>query len=539
MFDILIQQGLIIDGTGNPGFISDIGILGDKIAAIGRLPESTAKRVIRAHNLIVAPGFIDAHSHSDLAALHDRAVREMVLQGITTGIVGQDGFGSAPVNRATAAVMRRHWKVANGNPPIEWDWSTVDDYLEKVDALAGVNLAFLAPHATIRMNVMGMEDRQPTTSEMDAMRSYVEQAMEHGAVGLSTGLQYSPGSFAATDEIIQLAEVAGRYGGVYVTHFRDYWEHIKEAMAETFEIGRAANIPVHLSHFAATGPNRGKASELLKAVEDARASGIEVTFDSYPYDGGSGPITGLFPKWMHDGGSEALLERLKLPEMRQRLESEFLISSEDWENVMLASIESPQEPALRGRYVAEVAREKGMKISDFVCDVTLEANLQVVIVNRMGSESDVQFLTSDPGQMVCTDGLMYQKHPHPRTYGAFTRFLSRYVRDQELFGLENAIQKTSSLAAQRFGLWDRGLLRPTMAADIVVFDLDRMTDPATYEDPCHHPQGIVYTVVNGETVVEQGEHTGALPGKALRRNGFPEPRNTRASEAYSSGQTRK
>ena len=515
MLDLLIKNGRVVDGAGNPWFRADVGVSDGKIAAIGLLREAEAALTINAQGAIVCPGFIDVHVHSDLSLLfvprHDPKVR----QGVTTEVMGNCGHGYAPASPETLARLL----AARGQeaPPTE-RWSSVAEFLSLFDRRVAINVAYLLPHGTLRAEAMGWEDREPTPRELERMKELAAQGMAEGAVGLSTGLDYPPGSYARTEELVELCRVVARCGGVYASHTRDI-SNPEQALEEAIRIGEEAGIPVHISHLKAMGREyEGKAEEkILSLIDRARRSGIDVTFDCYPYLAGSGPLTVVLPHWMQEGGPEALKKRLRSDEDRSRIKGmEQELYGYGWEHIYLVSVPSEKNKELIGKNLVEAAALRGMDPVDFVCSLLLEEDLNCRIINFGGIEEDLQTIMRHPAQMVASDSGDVRELPHPRTFGTFPRVLGRYVRELGVLRLEEAIRKMTSFPAQRFGLRGRGLLKEGFAADIVIFDEETVRDTATFWDARRYPEGIHYVIVNGQVVIQNGEHTGALPGRALR-----------------------
>jgi len=530
MLDLLIRDARVLDGSGNPWFRADVGVSDGRIAAIGRLASGpyqlSARRVIGAAGRVLCPGFIDTHVHSELAFLTDPTLEPKVRQGITTEVLGQDGLSVAPVSDATRPQFRQRLAGLLGRDA-DWTWSSVAEYLERVEAARpSVNACYLAPHGTIRAVVMGFDQRPATAEELEAMQAEVARAMAEGAVGLSSGLIYPPCAFGDAGELEALCRVAGERGGVFVVHVRNEGDGIVEAIDEVVGLTRRAGIPLHVSHLKVAGArNKSKLDAVLERFGTARAGGHDVTFDQYPYFAGSTVLDSLLPPWVLDGGVPRMLERLRDPGMRRRIAAE-LERPAEWENfvhtcgwqaVVISSVRSEANRAVVGKNLVEIARLRGVSPADACFDILLEEGAGVSMVLFWGDEDVVRRAMAHPLQMVGSDGV-FGIQPHPRVYGAFPRVLGPYVRDGVL-PLEEAVRKMTSHPAQRFGLAGRGLVKAGFWADLVLFDPDRVTDRATYEDPHQFPEGIDLVVVNGEVVVEDGRHTGARPGRVLRGNG--------------------
>ena len=525
MYDLLITGGRILDGTGTPWYYADVAVAGDRIVEIGRLGRVQAHRNIKADGCFVSPGFIDLHTHSDLHPLANPLQEPKLRQGVTTEVIGQDGLGLAPLTPSAALVLREQLAAWNGTPDVAWDWSTITTYLDRFDNRVAVNVAMLVPHGTLRLLVMGMEDRAPSGDEMARMRRMVDQAMREGTVGLSTGLTYAPAMYADDDELVDLCRMLAPYNGFYCPHHRNYGTQALENYVASIEIGRRAGVPVHLTHcHMSFRYNRERAAELLAAIEHARAAGVEVTMDSYPYLAGSTSLHSFLPSWMHVGGTEACLARLRQPDLRSRLRHEIEVDGSDgisgvpmgWEMVQISGIVGADDSPLVGQFLPEAAARAGRTAFDFFVDLLLDTRLGVTCVIHMGDEQNVQTIARHPAHMVCSDGILVGGRPHPRGWGAHVRFLARYVRELGLLTWEEAVRKMTSAAARRLGFLDRGLIRPGCAADLVVFDPATIEDTATYEQPRSYPNGVHYVVVNGTVAVDAGAPTGATPGRALR-----------------------
>jgi N-acyl-D-aspartate/D-glutamate deacylase len=536
-YDLIIIGGKIVDGTGNPWYRGDVAVAGEKIAAIGRLNSAKAGRFIDAGGMVVAPGFIDAHSHSDGSTLYYRQMESNVMQGVTTVVAGQCGSSPAPVNPDLREEMEK--RLARTLPPeveLRITWTTFDEYLrEEEKAGLGANVAHLVGHGAIRVAAMGYEAREPTRGELEMMRELAAEAMEAGAYGLSTGLIYPPGIFAKTDEIVEVVKVAAEYGGVYDTHIRGEGRTLMEALREAISVGERAGIPVQVSHHkAAHREVWGRSAETLATMEESRKKGVDITVDQYPYRAGATSLATLLPPWAHEGGMERLLERLKDSELRGRMRRDLeeglpgwenFAGELGWENIYVTHAITDGNKPLEGKNLGEIREARGDPDEyTSLFDLLLEEEGAAGMIIFSMDEGDVRRIMSHPLQMVGTDsgsssttGFMRRGKPHPRGFGSYPKILGRYVREHRVLGLEEAVRKMTSFPAQRFGLLDRGLLRPGMRADVVVFDPDTVIDRATYQDPHQYPEGIEYVLVNGEVTVDGGEYTGALAGRTLRK----------------------
>lgn len=524
--DLVIRGGRVVDGSGSPWFRADVGLRGDRIVAVGR-ELGAAKRVLEIDDLVIAPGFVDMHTHSDVQILATPAHDPKVRQGVTMEVLGQDGLSLAPVDDRVLELLRSMLAAWNDEPAgFDWSWRTTAEYLDRLDQGVAVNAAYLAPHGTIRMVVMGEDDRAPTGDELTEMKSHVAKAMAEGAVGLSAGLTYAPALYATDDELVELCSVMRGTGGYYAPHHRNYGLHAIKAYADSIEIGRRAGVPVHLTHahlgFAC---NKGRGPELLELVDDARAEGIDVTLDTYPYTAGSTYLSAYLPSWLHAGGPQALIERLRDESLRERIRVELEETGSDllfdltidWSVMVISGVKTDANRDLVGLSVADAALRRDKRPIDLCCELLVEEELAVPSLAFIGNEENVRTIMTHPAHMPGSDGILVGDLPHPRGWGTFPRYLAEYVRNLGVLTLEDAVRKMTSLPAQRLGLADRGLVRPGMAADLVVFDPDGVADTATYEEPRRYPEGIPHVLVNGKFVVEEGDRTDELPGRAMRR----------------------
>jgi N-acyl-D-amino-acid deacylase len=490
-FDLVIRHGLVVDGTGTPAFAADVGVAGDRIAAVGEVAEEGA-RTIDASGLVVAPGFIDVHTHDDLAVLHTPAVDFKAHQGVTTDIVGNCGMGAAPSSESYVEFYRTVLGDILGpmDGPV---WRTTEEFYRAVEeACPSLNIASFVPHSTIRFLAIGLEPRPPTLVEMEAMKGLLAQGMEAGALGLSTGLIYPPGLFASTEELIELGRVAGEHGGIYASHIRDEADGMLEAVAEALRIGEEGGVPVQISHHKAElERNWGKVEQSLRLIEEARGRGLDVTVDVYPYTAWS---TGL---------GVVLIGR-----------------AEDikGEQILIASVNHQHE--YEGLTLAEIARRMGLPLRDAGLRLLQQEENAVEVVGFAMSEEDVRRVMRYEQAMFGSDGIPSPTgKPHPRLYGTFPRVLGLYVRKERLFSLEEAVRKMTSLPARKHRLRQRGEIRPGYFADLCLFDPKTVVDRATYEEPRQYPEGIPYVIVNGALVVDGGVHTGARAGRLLRHGG--------------------
>jgi len=526
LFDVVIKNGYLVDGTGNPWFKADISIRSGKVLEIGDLGSEDADRIVNAKGLVVCPGFIDMHSHSEYSLLVNSKAESKIRQGVTTEVNGNCGDSPAPIEGITA------WAAEEAKEyELDMIWSTLGEYLDRLEKQGiALNVAQLVGHGTIRTAVMGHENRPPTREELDKMKELVAQAMEDGAFGMSTGLFYPPGGFAGIEEVIELCKVVAKYGRIYTSHIRGEGDPLIEAVAEAIEIGEKANIPVQISHLKACGvENWGQVKRTLRMMEEARARGVDVTCDVYPYTACGTDLVSMIPIWAHEGGVDKLCERLRNLKNRERIKKEMLEGLPRWESCVKQSgwgrikvIGWKEHKEFEGRTLAEIAELKSVDPFDLTFDLILKKESPELVDLAM-NEEDVCTVIKHPLSMVGSDGwalapygVLGENKTHPRSYGTFPRILGKYVREKEVLSLEEAIRKMTSLPAQKLGLKDRGMIREGMWADVVVFDPRRVVDKATYEDPHRYSEGIEYVLVNGEVVVDKGKHTGALPGKVLR-----------------------
>jgi N-acyl-D-amino-acid deacylase len=516
MYDILIRNGLVVDGSGKPACRADIAVAGDRIVELGSLGDAKPAQTIDATGLVVCPGFIDTHVHGDAMLLADPLHEPAVRQGVTTYIIGQDGSSYAPGDRNVIDYFRRYTAGFNGNPEIGWDWNGVADYLRRFDGRVSINVAHLVPNGNVRMQAMGLADRPATPDEIRSMRRLVHEAMEQGAVGLSSGLDYIPSRYADTQELVELCREIAPFRGVYVTHMRSYTpEGVLDAMDEVSTIAREAGVAVHISHFNA------RADQVLPRVDRDRAAGIDLTYDLYPYLAGSSILAMVaLPPWVQEGGTDATITRLRDPQVRAQLHDWFKYPKYAHADLKLSAIAAPEFQHLEGLMLLDAAAALGQSPGDFICNVLIASELMAGIVHfhRGRKENDIVAMMRHPAHMAGSDGIFVGSRPHPRGWGAFARYLGRYVRDEKRWSLEEAVYHLAGHAAERFGLADRGYLAPGKAADIVCFDAQQLLDCATFENGRQIAQGAQHVLVNGKLVLHFGQRTSATPGRGLRRS---------------------
>ncbi len=519
MPDLIIKNGMVIDGSGSPGFYAAVIVDGDTVAIHrGDVSELEAGRVIDASGHVVCPGFVDLHSHAGLTILGEPHHDPKVRQGVTTELVGIDGISHAPF-KTREELERYIWLDSglNGYPPLPADWLTVAELLSKYDNSVAINMAYILGNSPVRIWSVGWNDRPATEAEMADMRAVVREAMEEGAYGLSTGLDYPPGSYADTAELASLSEVAASLGGMYHTHTRASLrsEGILAPWEEALEIGRRSGCPIHLTHYRQSAQGVGSHLDYLGLVERGRDEGMDVTFDCYTYPYSGTTVTIGLPHWAKDGGPERLMAALQDADDRVRMKRE--LSRDRLENNWLTNFTQPQNRQYDGRLITDIAEMRNQDPADALFDLLVEENLGISTVGLGTNPHTLAAFVSHPMGMIASDAILFGEYPNPRTYGCFPLVLAEFVRAEKHLRLPEAIRKMTSFPAQRLGLPDRGLLRDGFKADIVVFNPDTVKTHATKDDPKHYPVGIEYVIVNGQVVIEQGTNTGALPGRGLRR----------------------
>ena len=518
MLDLLIRGGLIVDGTGSSGFYGAVGVQGDSVRILrGDLNNVEAGRVIDATGLVVCPGFIDLHSHGGLVILGDPQHEPKVRQGVTTELIGIDGNSVAPFK--TQEDLHKFIELdagLNGKPPLPAQWASVSDYLGMFDNKVAVNICYILGNSPVRIWSLGWDQRPATSAELEDMKSVVREALEEGAFGLSTGLDYPPGSYADTQELTALCQEVARLGGIYHTHVRyALGDRYLDPFKEAFEIARGSDVPLHITHFGQRTNSPAGARRMLEYVETQQQQGTDVTFDTFPYAEGSTRLLIMFPQWTHDGGPDKLKEVLRSEEARKRLRKE-VHSGIPWDEIWLTYFEQPHNRKYDGRSAAAIAEMMNKGVVDALCELLLDENLQISFTGTYRNGATVPLFMSHPLCLVGSDAVMLGEFPNPQTYGTFPAILSEYVREERWLSLPEAIRKMTSYAAQRLDLRDRGILRDGMKADIVAFDPEGVNAPSTRHNPKQFAVGIPYVLVNGQLVIDNGEHSGALPGRALR-----------------------
>lgn len=529
-FDIILRNGTIVDGTGDDARPGDVGIVGERIVALEVGLPAKASTDVDVSGFVVCPGFVDTHTHSDVALLGAPSHEQAVRQGITTEITGQDGLSYAPLSPENLQLYRRYLAGLNGNPAIEWDWTSVADYLARFDGTTAVNVAWQVPHGALRLETLGMKDEPLTGTALARAKRLLADGFEQGAVAFSTGLSYYPCSWADTDELVELCRVAAAYDRPYVAHIRTVFKErpadfLQAAVEETLDIGRRSGVKVHFSHFR-TGPaNAGRVDELLAPVLQAIGEGVDVSLETYPYEYGSGYGVYYLPPWVHEGGPDAMIERLLDEKTRARVRRDI----EKWPfpphpEETYSHIGDAEYRALEGLTFQEAGRRLGMHWLDAFLYLLGRCHLEVGMkgVRAPTSETAEQLerdflqLLQNPHYMVGSDSIPVGGKPHPRAYGAFPRFFA-LARKHGFPRMELLVNRMTEAPARRFALVDRGVLAPGKVADVVVFHPEEMQDMATYEEPRRYAEGVQHVVVNGRFVLKNGRMTGNLPGMALRR----------------------
>jgi len=522
-YDIIIRNGMIVDGLNDKPFRADLGIEGERIRVIGSLSTAEARTVLDASGKIVAPGFIDIHAHTDARELLLNPRGESkIRQGVTTEISGNCGGSSFPLSKDVSEEERRYSERSG----LTRDWFDLEGYFSRVKRTGLVfNYATLVGQGSVRELVLGDARRKPDAEELERMKNLVARAMEQGAIGISTGLEYSPSGFASTDEVIELCRTAAAYGGFYATHVRSEDSRVVEAVAEAIHIAEAAKLPLEISHFKVCGTTYWwKLPKMFDLVERAWERGLEVTADRYPYTAYNTGLSVFYPNWVLDGGNEAFVMRLKDREARLKMKEDTFekLEGTPWENILLVGMDQEENKYLVGKTIQQAASEAGQDPYEFSCDLLIKEGGNVAIIGFGMDEEGTEQVLKHPLVMLCSDGSalapagpLHGGMPHPRNYGTFPRFLGQYVRERKIMGLPEAVKKMTSMPAAKAGIKDRGAIRTGNWADLVVFDPATIADKATYTDPEQYPEGIDYVLVNGKVVIDHGVHSGELAGKLL------------------------
>ena len=525
MFDVVIVGGTVVDGSGASGYRADVGIKGEVIEAIGDLSQSEARRVIDATGLIVSPGFIDTHAHSDGALLLDPQHANGLRQGITTEILGQDGLSYAPLSAENYRIYRRYLAGILGEPPDDLDMSSVAAFRSHYHKKVAINTAYCVPHGAIRLETLGFRDVPLTGDSLEQAKRFIREGIEQGAVGFATGMSYFPNSWSDTTEMIELCKATAEVGGVYVTHLRNV--NTDRAFGggdvpEALEIGRRSGVKVHFSHYRTQASNAGKVAERMELIDKAKAEGVDCTLELYPYPTGSSYPVSFLPSYAHEGGPDAIMRRLGDPSERRKL-IDYL--DNDYTGPLDEAVFTylPKNSHLEGMSLVDVAAERGVSLGETLCDLLFEEEMQIcyrgappdsVALWQQVSRDSVELL-SRTDYMVGSDSIPIGSMPHPRAYGCFPRFLGRLRRQFDILSLEQMVQRMTDNAARRFGLTRRGRIEEGWFGDIVVFDAEHIIDNATYDDPLQFPTGIPYVLVNGQVAVDRERCTGVMAGQAV------------------------
>lgn len=522
-YDLLISDGIVYDGSGNPGIEIDVAIKGDMIVEIGKnLKKTKAKSVIEAKGMAVSPGFIDPHSHTDIELLANPKAESKIRQGVTTEIGGNCGFSLFPPSDGNRRYLKTRYDL-------ELDWEDVDEFFAQLERRGiALNYGTLIGHGDLRGSVMGLVDRPPTHDELQKMQILLENNLEAGVFGLSSGLIYIPGSFAQTEELIELCRLVAVYNGVYATHMRNEGDYLLDAVEEAITIAKESKVSLQISHLKLAYPrNWPKIHAVLSRISEVENEGIKILADRYPYVATSTLLSVFIPSWVKNGTTDEYLSRLKDPALNSKI-CEYVKEQEEkigsWDNIRISSVLTPQNKPFIGQSVKDAALEAGKDPCKFIVDLLFEENDQVEMINFSLNEDNFKQIIAHPLVVIASDGwslapygMLGKGKPHPRSYGTFPRMLGRYVREEEIMPLGEAIQKMTSLTAKKFGIKWRGWIRKGFYADLVIFAPDKVIDNATWENPHQYPTGIQYVIVNGEIVIQEGEHTGLLPGKILKK----------------------
>lgn len=526
----VIRNGLIVDGSGNPGYKADLLLDGERIEKIGEIGAVDSAVEIDASGLVVSPGFIDTHSHSDLQVLLTPEVMPKIKQGITTEILGQDGISMAPLPKEYISPWRKNLAGLDGDSDdIDWTYENTENYLKMIDDVKpGLNESYLVPHGNIRMEAMGLDNRQPNEEEIKKMCDITRREMEAGAIGLSTGLIYMPCAYSESREIIEMCKVVAEFDGSFVIHQRSEADTILDSMEEVIHIGRESGVKVHFSHFKVCGKkNWDKIDKVVELLEKCHEEGIRVSFDQYPYVAGSTMLGVILPPWVHNGGTDNVIKRLADPELRKKMVYDIEHGIHGWDNfvefagldgIFVTSVKNKKNEDAIGLNLVQLGELRGKDPYEATFDLLLEEENAVGMVDFYGTEEHVQLFMKRPEMNACTDGLLGGK-PHPRVYGAFPRILGKYVREDKALSLEEAVYKMTKKPATTFNMIERGEIKEGYYADICIFNPETVIDKGTYTEPIQYPEGIEYVIVGGEVAISKGEHTGVRNGRVLRKQG--------------------
>ncbi|MFE9117189.1 amidohydrolase family protein [Streptomyces sp. NPDC007172] len=527
--DLVIRGARVIDGTGTPSYPADVGLSNGRIEKIRQPgePPLTARHTLDAHGLALSPGFIDMHAHSDLALLRDPDHSAKAAQGVTLEVLGQDGLSYAPVDDRTLGEVRRAITGWNGDgSDIDFDWRSVGEYLDRLDRGIAVNAAYLIPQGTVRMYAVGWDDRPATPQQLDRMRELVAQGLEEGAVGMSSGLTYTPGMYATDSELTELCRVVARYDGYYCPHHRSYGAGALDAYEEMVRLTRDAGCALHLAHATMNfGVNKGRAPELLGLLDDALAAGADISLDTYPYTPGCTTLVAMLPSWASEGGPEAILARLRDDDTAERIRHHMEVVGADgchgvpieWDTIEISGVSDPGLAGCVGKTVAEAAAQRGEAPWTTARRLLVNDRLGSTILQHVGHEENVRAIMRHPVHTGGSDGILQGYKPHPRAYGTFPQYLGRYARELGIMSLEETVAHLTSRPAARLRLPDRGLVREGYRADLVLFDPDTVAAGSTFESPRTLPVGIPYVLIDGRFVIEDGRRTDVLAGRSVRR----------------------
>ncbi|MFC0333599.1 amidohydrolase family protein [Paenibacillus sepulcri] len=527
MLDLILKNGRIVDGTGNPWYMGDVGIKDGLIAAIGKLDQE-AHRMIDVHRQVISPGFIDGHCHSDLMILDHPLSEIKIRQGVTTEVVGNCGLAPAPLFRPNAELLQSYVQPVLGSTSWEWPWETVAQYMDTLaHSSPSENLATYVAHGALRIAVMGFAKRDATAQELQLMKKLLEEGLQAGAIGFSIGLLYAPGSYTSKEEIAELCSVLPKYNGLFSTHIRGEGNNLIPSVKEVIWIAEKTGVSLHISHLKAAGKrNWGKVMEAMELIEQARARGLDVTCDVYPYSAGSTSLTTVLPPWSLEGGIASALEVCRDPGLRKRIREELGSEQEDWDNLVcstgwqsiyLSAVHTDKNRELEGKHIEEISEMRGQHPVDCMLDLLLEEEGRISIVYFHMADDDVKQVIGYERSLIASDSLTCETgKPHPRLYGTFPRVFAKYVREERVLTLEQAVRKLTSFPVQRFKLGKRGLIVPGYAADLAVFDPETIQDHATFENPRQYPGGINQVIVNGKPTFDREQHTHAREGQFIR-----------------------
>ncbi|MBS4200937.1 D-aminoacylase [Bacillus sp. FJAT-49732] len=523
MLDCLIKNGKVVDGSGNPWFYGDIGIKDGMIVKVGSIDQESYQ-VVDAKRQVISPGFIDGHCHSDLMILNYPNSEIKLQQGVTTEVVGNCGLSPAPFFGEYKHLLKEYVQPVIGSSRIEWSWNTVEEYVATIrKARPAENITTYVAHGTLRILVMGFAKRAATKEEIERMKVLLEEGLKAGAIGLSIGLLYAPGSYSSKEEIAELCSVLPKYNGLFSTHIRGEGNNLIPSIKEVIWIAEKAGVPLHVSHLKAAGKrNWGLVQDAMEIITDARERGLDVTCDVYPYSASSTMLLTVLPPWVLEGGVQQTLNRFRDKTIREKIKDELsreqddwdnLVCSTGWNNVMISSVQTEKNRSLEGKNIAEISEMRGIHPVDCMLDLLLEENGNVSIVYFLMSDDDVRQVVKWDNSLIASDSLHCDTgKPHPRLYGSFPRIFAKYVREDRVLSLEQAVRKLTSFPVKRFNLGKRGLIVPGYAADIVVFDPHTIQDEATYQNPKNYPNGISYVWVNGKMTMQNGVHTNVREG---------------------------